>query len=206
MREYLPDYYRKDDSSNTGKLFKIIEKQEGILNTTYERMKAWRDIEQAEGQVLDDLGENINQPRGQATDEIYRVLLKSKLARNLSTGDINTIIRVLAIALDTDYENVTIQPKWNDPTDPEPAAIKLIEVPLVRLNEVGLSPSQFVRIIQRTVSAGVRVESVELEGTFEFGTTTLETDDNAGFADINRTVGGYFGSVFQPAEDIELPL
>lgn len=206
MLDQLPSNYSKSPDSNNAKLFRIFEKQEGVLRETYDRMRLWRDIEYAEGQVLDDLGENINQPRGVATDEVYRVLLKSKLARNLSTGDVNTIIQVLAIALDTDYSTIRIKPKWNDQDDPEPAAIKVIEVPLIRLNQVGLSPDQFARIVQKTVSAGVRVESVQLKGTFEFGGLSLETDSEAGFSDIEGTVGGYFGSAFVPSHDQNLPL
>lgn len=206
MLSMLPDYYKKTKDSNNYKLFSIFQRQEDILHETYDRMRLWRDIEFAEGHALDDLGENINQPRGTATDEIYRVLLKSKLARNLSTGDVNTIIQVLAIALDTDYSNVRIQQKWNDENNPEPAAIKVIEVPLKRLNEVGLSSNQFARIIQRTVSAGVRVESVQLEGTFEFGGLPITTDNETGFSGIDGIIGGYLGSAFVPSDNQNLPL
>ncbi|WP_088005595.1 hypothetical protein [Indiicoccus explosivorum] len=200
------DVFNKDSNSNLGKIIQIFSQQLQDLETTNIRIKEWRLIDNAEGVALDLIGENIQQPRGIATDEVYRVLLKSKIARNLSTSDINTIIRVLSLALDADPSTIRIQEKWNDPTEPEPAAIKVIEVPLAKINESGLAPEQFVKIIQKTVAAGVKVASIELTGTFEFGGLPMETDAAAGFSDVDGTTGGYFGAAFEPSSDQELPI
>lgn len=202
------DYFRKDPNSNIGKLMTIFAEQLQDLELTNQRIREWKDIDKAEGAALDEIGVELNQPRGAATDEIYRVLLKSKNARNLSTGDINTIIRVLSIALDAEPSEIQIKEQWNDPVDPQPAAISLIQLPLRKLNEVGMSPKQFVQIVQKTVAAGVRVASIELSGTFAFASlpSTIEYSDTAGFADENGTVGGYFGALFVDSEDSNLPV
>lgn len=208
MLNRLTDVYRKDPQSNIGKVIKILTDELDLLKTTFDRIEEWRDVEKAEGAVLDDLGMNVGQPRGAATDEIYRILLRSKVARNLSDGTIDTIIRVISIAVNADPKEIRIQELYNDPNNPEPAAIGLIQIPLRKLNEVGMSPKQFVQLVQRTVAAGVRVASIEMTGTFSFSShpTQSEYSDTEGFADIAQTVGGYLGAMFVDSNDTELPI
>ncbi|MUG68633.1 hypothetical protein GNP94_21925 [Paenibacillus campinasensis] len=207
MLRRLTDVYNKDPNSNIGRLIGILHEQMVQVNQTLHRIEDWRSIDKAEGVVLDRIGQNVVQPRGAATDEIYRVLLKSKVARNLSTSDTNTIIRVLALALDCEFSEIKIKPKWLDPEDPEPAAITLIQVPVQRLNEVGMSPMQFAQIIQHTVAAGVRVAQVELTGTFQFSSQYNQLESGpTGFADVDMTTGGTLGEVYEPGDDYELPI
>lgn len=201
------DYFAKQPKSNLSKLISIFSDELAVLENTNKQILLWREIDNAKGNALDLIGENVIQNRGVATDEVYRILLKSKIARNLSDGTINTIIQVISIALSTDPSTIKIVEKWNDIDEPEPAAIKLIELPLTKINEAGLDPLNFIRIIQRTVAAGVKVGIIELSGTFEFGDTTNSIDNMKGFGDINdETIGGYLGAVYTPANDQELPI
>ncbi len=200
------DFFKKNHDSNLGKLMTIFSEQLQQLDETNVTVKRWRSIDNAEGQGLDLIGETINQERGTATDEVYRLLLKSKLARSLSDGGINTLIRVLSIALDAHPSEIKITEKWNDELEPEPAAISLIEIPLFRLNEIGIAPDQFARIVQRTVAAGVKVNVIELAGTFAFGPIPMEQDPQKGFADVDQTTGGFLGSAFVPESDQDLPI
>jgi hypothetical protein len=208
MLKRLTDRYKKDPESNTAKIIKILADELEEIQSTFERIEEWKDVEVAEGAALDDLGTNVGQPRGVATDEIYRILLRSKVARNFSDGTIDTIIRVVSLAINADPKEIQIKELYNDPNNPEPAAIGLIQIPLRKLNEVGMSPKQFVQIVQKTVAAGVRVANVELSGTFAFASypTTIEYNDIAGFADENGTVGGYLGAMFVDSEDSNLPV
>lgn len=207
MLRRFTDVFNKNPSSNIGKLIGILYGQLKEVGDTLETVREWRDIDNAKGTTLDMIGHNIVQPRGAATDEIYRVLLKSKIARNLSQTDINTIIRVLALALNCDYSDIRIRPKFNDPVDPEPAALSLIRVPIKRLNEVGMSPMQFGQIIQKTVAAGVRVAQIELAGTFQLSSqySGLESG-KTGLADPDMTTGGTLGEVYVPGYDYTLPI
>ncbi|TKI65551.1 DUF2612 domain-containing protein [Lysinibacillus mangiferihumi] len=201
------DYFDKTPDSNISKLMSIFAAEAQEVKDTNDRIRQWRNIDDAEGVGLDLIGQNVNQPRGVANDEVYRILLKSKIARNLSDGTIDTIIQVLAIALSVEPKMIKIKEKWNDPLEPEPAAIKVIELPLTKLNEAGLDPTNFVRIVQRTVAAGVKVGVIELTGTFEFGDITNSIDNNKGLGDINNEViGGYYGAVYTPSQDNELPI
>lgn len=202
----LTDVFVKSPDSNLGKLCGIMADQLRRVQETNDRIRRWRDIDQAKGKTLDMIGSNVGQPRGAATDEVYRIMIKSRIARNLSTADINTIIRVLAIALDADYSEIKIEEMYNDPVSPEPSAIKVIQMPLAKLNEAGMTPNQFGKIVKRTVAAGVRVGVIELTGTFTFGAAPGEIDNNAGFGDIDGTIGGYFGAVYDPGQDTDLPI
>ncbi|KYD28182.1 hypothetical protein [Geobacillus stearothermophilus] len=208
MLNRLTDRYQKDPNSNIGKIIKILTDELELIKETFDRIEEWRDVDKAEGAVLDDLGVNVGQPRGVATDEIYRVLLRSKVARNFSDGTIDTVIRVISLAVNADPKEIRIKELYNDPENPEPAAIGLIQIPLRRLNEVGMSPKQFAQIVKKTVAAGVRVASIELTGTFSFSSqpTTPEYSDTEGFSDINQVIGGYLGAAFADSNDSNLPV
>ncbi|MFG3612367.1 hypothetical protein [Rummeliibacillus stabekisii] len=200
------DYFKKNEDSNLYKLISMFSGELGRIKETNNLIVEWRAIDKAQGKALELIGENINQSRGVATDEVYRVLLKSKIARNLSDGTINTIINVIAIALSTDKKSIKIVEGWTDELNPEPASIKLMEMPLEAINRAGIDPANFVRIIQKTVAGGVKVQSIELNGTFEFGDTSLAIDNSKGFADIDGTTGGYLGAAFNPSKEQDLPI
>lgn len=202
----LTDVFSRNPDSNIGKLCQIMSAQFAKLHEANERIRLWRDVDQAEGTTLDLTGENVGQARGAATDEVYRIMIKSKVARNLSTSDINTIIRVLSLALDCDYSEVNIEEMYTDPFEPEPAAIKLIQLPLEKLNAAGMSPYQFSQIVKRTVAAGIRIGVIELAGTFEYGNVGDPPDNDAGFADEEQTIGGTLGAAYSPGTGSELPI
>ncbi|KAF6591041.1 hypothetical protein [Paenibacillus sp. EKM205P] len=203
----LTDVFTKNPNSNIGKLFTIVAGPINDLETTFRTIEEWRDIDTAQGTTLDLIGGNVGQLRGAATDEIYRIMIKSKIARNLSKGDVNTIIRVIALAVGADYSEIKIQQKFSDPLDPEPAALSLMRLPLEKLNESGIELSQFVQIIQKTVAAGVSVQSIELAGTFEFGSLPEEYDTERGWGSTNDSViGGRLGAVYEPGKNTDLPI
>ncbi|MDG0873929.1 hypothetical protein L5D93_16400 [Paenibacillus thiaminolyticus] len=202
----LPDVIDKEDS-RFAQLVSVWLEQMNEIRATVERISAWKSIEQAEGAALDDIGGNLGQPRGQATDEIYRILLRSKLARMNASGDIDSIIGVLALALNTDPSVLAIREKQNDAHDPEPAAIQVVKVPYEQLNRVGMSPAQFVRLVQSVTSAGVRVAQVDLSGTFELSSMADEPEQSEhGLADEAMIVGGTLGDVYTPGHDYPIPV
>lgn len=202
----LTDAYNKDPHSNLGKLIGILVSEFEELQNVFQKIDDWRSVDKAEGKVLDDKGVDINQYRGTANDEIYRILLKSKTARDLSTGDTNTIIDVLSMAIGANKSEIGITETWMDEDSPEPAGIKLIEIPIAKLNEVGMTGNQFAKFVAATVAAGIYVQSIELQGTFQYGGLPLEIDSDKGFSDTDMTTGGYYGTVYQPDNEQDLPL
>jgi len=206
MLRRLTDNYNKDPDSNVGKLLNIAATEIEDLEETTDKIRLWRDIDHAEGETLDRIGYNVQQWRGPATDPVYRILIKSRIARNLSDGSVNSIIETLAITLDTSIEKVRISELWEN----EPAAIH-VDVPTEALNEVGFSLVQFGRLVNRIVAAGVRA-SVLLPGTFQFSSEydSVNIDNEKGFNELVEgepsDVGGFFGGVYDPADDPDLPM
>ena len=210
MLERLTDAYNKKPDGNLGKMLSIVASELSQLQSTLNTVETYRDIDQAEGNTLDRIGQNVQQFRGQAEDPVYRILIKSKIARNLSDGSVNTLIDTLTITLNTDPENVEVDELYNHPSNPEPAAV-FVSVPAERLNEVGLSLSQFGRLTNRIVAAGVRAE-VLFEGTFQFSSSydSVNIDNEKGFNELIEgepgDVGGFLGAIYDPADDPDLPM
>lgn len=201
----LTDAYTKNPNSNVGKLLVIMSEGIDDVKETLNRIESWRDINQAEGTTLDLIGENVGQPRGQATDEVMRILVRARVARNLSDGTFDGVIKALAVTLNTTPDKIKIKELYDDIDSPEPAAIAITGLPLDVLNESGLSANQFGLITQRVIAAGTRVAVIELAGTFSFATgTTIETSTE-GFANTALTTGGTL-SGFLVNDDTELPI
>lgn len=201
----LTDAYTKNPNSNVGKLLVIMSEGIDDVKETLNRIESWRDINQAEGTTLDLIGENVGQPRGQATDEVMRILVRARVARNLSDGTFDGVIKALAVTLNTTPDKIKIKELYDDIDSPEPAAIAITGLPLDVLNESGLSANQFGLITQRVIAAGTRVAVIELAGTFSFATgTTIETSTE-GFANTALTTGGTLSGLLVN-DDTELPI
>lgn len=101
MLSKLTDVFNKSPGSNIGKLFAIVSDQMDDLQATADTMELWRDIDEAEGVILDRIGlEILQEPRGGVSDEEYRIKLKTRIIVNyLSDGNIESIIKLLEVYL-----------------------------------------------------------------------------------------------------------
>lgn len=201
----LTDAYTKNPNSNIGKLLVIVSDQLDDVRNTLDRVEQWRDIDKAKGTTLDLIGENVGQTRGLATDEIMRILIRARVARNLSDGTFNGIISALAVTLNTTPDKIKIKELYDDIDDPEPAAIAITGLPLDVLNQSGLSATQFGKITQRVMPGGVRVAVIELAGTFSFASGTTNESSPEGFANVDGTTGGTLSGLLVN-DDTELPI
>jgi hypothetical protein len=205
MISRVVDAFAKNNNSNFSKLFIILSEKIDELNDTFTKIENWRDINQAEGKALDDIATNYGQKRGTTSDEILRVLIKARIARNMSDGTINKMIEALARSLDTETSTIKIKPLFSQG---EPAALMIEGIPIDALNRTGLTIPQFGYIAQAVAGAGIRVASVDLSGTFTFSSQSnvLETSTQFGFAPLNQSSGGTLGASFDPDEESQLPL
>lgn len=89
LRDYLPDLFNRENS-NISKLLEIIEFEIKDLTDLLNKVANWRSIDEARGKGLDELGANVGQARGKTTDEIYRVLIRGKVAREIQAMDQST--------------------------------------------------------------------------------------------------------------------
>lgn len=201
----LTDAFQKDEKSNIGKLFLIVDEQLTAARKTLTTAEKWRDIDNAKGRGLDLIGDNVAQNRGRSTDEIYRVLIRGKVARNISDGTTNRIIEALAKTLNCEYNEINIYTVKEDGEN-EPAAIIVKKAPLEALNKVGMSATQFSTIVQKTVAAGVRVAYINLNGTFSFSSIPDEIETSQFGFSSDGIDGGTLGGIFEPEDDYPLPI
>ncbi|MFT9496388.1 hypothetical protein [Anaerosolibacter sp.] len=201
MLEKLTDNYLKKPQSKIGKLLKLVTDEIEEIKATFETIEQWRDIDQAQGTTLDKAGKNVVQFRGVATDDVYKILIKAKIMRNLSDGGINTIIEILEVLLDIPASEVSVEELWPE----EPAAIQ-VDVKTETVNKTGLTLSQFGKLVDIIAAGGVRA-NVFFEGTFQFSSQAdiSELDPDAGFADDDQTTGGFFGALYDPGTETLLP-
>lgn len=205
MLKMIIDAMKNNPESVLGKLFSIIDQQLTDYNTTLDTAEQWIDIDKAQGVVLDEIGADVNQYRGQATDEIYRVMIRGKKARSSADGTINSMIQSLSQTLNCDPSQMEILSSI-EAGEGEPAAIVIKKAPLDALNRVGMSVNQFLQFVEQVVSGEGSISHVDLEGTFSFASgAEVETSD-LGFADISGATGGTLGGVFTPADDYKLPI
>jgi hypothetical protein len=197
----LTDNYNKNVGSGVYKLMQVtaqhIQENEDDLNTILN----WRDIDQAQGKALDELGQNVRQNRGQAPDDVYRILIKSKIKRNLSNGSVNTLIDFLSFILQVDKTTIKVTELWSDG---QPATLK-IDCPNDAVNATGLSRNQFGTLVNLVVAVGVKA-NVLFEGTFGFSSSDASETSSFGFADDALTTGGTLGDSFDPVNDYALPI
>ena len=201
----LADATYKGKDGNIYKLFQVIEDQLKNISDTEKQIRLYRSIDEAKGGTLDLIGSNYGQERGQATDEIYRTMIKAKISRMWCSGDFNGIINSLAITLQAEVTEFELIEEW-ETENGEIGVVSVVGVPIEALNHIGMTINQFKAIVKSLLPAGVRVESVSYEGTFAFASgEEIETDENAGFANDEQTIGGYLGFISSGA-DYELPL
>ncbi len=214
MIRRLPDVYSKLSDSNIEWLLSLPGAEINGINAALELTELWRNIDVAEGATLDLIGYNIQQWRGAASDPVYRILIKSKIISNMSDGSINTIISALSTVLGIDPSEIIITELY-ELTPPEPAAIS-IEIDPEILLEAGVTFNQTAAIVYRMIAAGVRLDFFS-EGTFELSSsydpapTDYEFDDEAGFNGLDTNedpldTGGWFGWLYSPADEPELPI
>lgn len=198
----LSDAYNKSENSNVTKLATITTNELNTLENVYESIYNARDVDQAAGHMLEMIGADVRQPRGQATDDVYRTMVKVKIQRNLSDGSIDNLIDFLAFILNTPAESVNIDELYEIG---RPATLH-IDVPLDKVSTTGLSIGQFGTLINLVIAGGVKAE-VLFEGTFELASgNTAEIDEEKGLSDVDQEQGGTLGSMYDPATDYELPV
>ena len=195
----------KQTSGTLYKVMSVLADEFSLIEQTLATIIAYRDIDKARGMTLDLIGQNINQKRGKATDEVYRILLKSKIARNLSDGTVNTIIDVISLSLSTNPSDVKILESWEVNPNAKPS-IELMKLPITKLLESGIDQENFVAIIQKTVAGGVQVKQVELEGTFELGDDYTDDLERGMTNAMEDTYGGILGEIFGSSRNEKLPI
>lgn len=140
----LPERFRKPNNQD---LYYVLYNGFSDIEDTFNDIEKSRDIDNAAGKTLDLIGANVGQFRCGEDDELYRLLIKTRIKANLSIGDIGTINEVSSILLKDIF--LGIRETWNTENLQEPSAI-------VYSVDAGIGQIPF-ELINRIKSAGVKV-------------------------------------------------
>lgn len=203
LADNLPDSYSKQTDSNNYKILSVEQVTAASLRKDIKDTEAILDINNAKGKTLELYGEMLNQPRGQASDDQYLFMIRSKIMRNISGGDYNSVIKAICATFNCKASEVFIKEKE------APCTVEIVSLPLGTLNTAGLTSKQTVELIKRLLPVCISIESFYFDGTFTFAENeeTSEYDEQAGFCDVESgTVGGYFGDFYSEESEIILPI
>lgn len=114
------------------------------------------DINNSEGDQLDNIGEIVGQPRLGTSDEIYRVLIKIRIGLNTSEGDIERVLTTWKMLTGT--SNVRLIESY-------PASIYLTTTTYIG-DAIG---NLLIDLFQDVIAAGVRLELIQIWDTDRFG-------------------------------------
>lgn len=207
LAKNLPDCYKKDKTSNNYKILEIERCATADLRKCLYEIESILDIENAKGAVLDAYGERFGQPRGRATDEQYRVMIKSKIVRSLSGCSYKGIVDAICFSFGCSPDDVYIAESETDPM-----TVSVEKAPLTEIINAGFTTMQAYQVIKSLLPAAIELESVSFEGTFEFSDREDDYDETAGFADIEGepfdedVIGGYLGAAESELDDAVLPI
>lgn len=85
--------------SNINTLIRVLTRFQLWLDNNFESIHSSWIIDEAVGEQLDEIGDDIHQPRYGASDDTYRFILKTKILASHSGGTINDIINIICNAL-----------------------------------------------------------------------------------------------------------
>ncbi|EHO52200.1 hypothetical protein [Lentilactobacillus kisonensis] len=88
--------------SNINTLIRVLTRFQLWLDNNFDSIHSSWIIDEAVGEQLDEIGDDIHQPRYGANDDTYRFILKTKLLAAHSGGTINDIINIVCNALQID--------------------------------------------------------------------------------------------------------
>lgn len=166
---------------------------ESLLNTYFVQIKELenlffdllnnRNIQSAIGLQLDNLGTILGEPRNGTTDDIYRVLLLTRITRNNSEGtpeDLIGIFNTIMGAVFSIYYEIF------------PAEFNLIAV-----NPTPIIPISSLRsILEQAKPAGVDLVTISQTGGSYFGFQADQSPNASGFGDTgNSGIGGDFTEI-----------
>jgi hypothetical protein len=147
MLEMLTSAYARAPESAIGKLMRIVadllEESFGSL----QKVRLWRDIDQAQGTTLDKWGLNCGVAREGLPDDLYRLVIKVKMAAMISGGDLETLFG--AISAITGIERGELRAY-----EIFPAKVWLT-IPIEKQDSLPVSASLLRRLIKRLLAAGI---------------------------------------------------
>ncbi|OXC07228.1 hypothetical protein AYP76_07515 [Ligilactobacillus agilis] len=139
---------------NINKLVTFFSEYLSVIYNLFRKIEYYRNIDNASGKLLDEIGQKIGEVRGQADDEFYRIMLKSKVASRKGDATVNGILTIIRNSLGVDVRNIKVIPLEN-----EPQAVIIKDIPLEFASD-SWKQQYLLKRIEGTVAAGIRVQEI----------------------------------------------
>lgn len=157
------------EGTNVNTVIRVLTDFQLWLDNGFESIHSAWVIDEAVGEQLDEIGDDIHQPRYGATDDAYRFILKTKILAAHSGGTINDIINIVCNALSIDPQTSGVKVKndyyWDgSKMVGEPQVVDIDQLP----TELITSNQSLKVLMDRLSSAtlnGVTVKSVAFMDT-----------------------------------------
>lgn len=170
--------------TNTRKLIRFLTDGLDGARNLYETIAAFRSVDNAKGLALDALGAKYGESRGQADDEFYRVMIKSKIIVRAGDATVDGILRAIQSSLNVLTKGILVeqirQPIGQKTIDlsAEPLAIRITKIPL-EIAKTEWEQDYLLRRIKSVVAAGVRVDYIQFIDTAGIVVRTVVSTNSA---------------------------
>lgn len=197
----LPDCYNKDPTSNNYKILQLLKYDAEKFQSTLQELWDCLDLDKAAGHTLAMYGDMVGQSRGLASDEQFKILIKTKIARNRCESNYKSVIDCICRVLDCQPSEMLIEEL------DAPCSVRLVDVPLDKIIGADLTPNQFSQIVATLLPAGVSLEIGSFSGTLVFSDEEMEASRDTGFCqNEGDNYGGTFGLLGDEGDSAVLPI
>lgn len=130
-------------------------------------IEEWKDVNNAKGKALDDMGENYGEYRGEADDDFFRFMIKARILASRSKATADDIINVIAQSLNLDKNHIKLQSNRqyaNGQFTGIPYSISLKKLPL-SFTTNDFEKRYLLRTIENVSAAGIDIKDISFLDT-----------------------------------------
>ena len=130
-------------------------------------IEQWKDVNNAKGKALDDMGKNYGEYRGEADDDFFRFMIKARILSSRSKATANDIINVIAQSLNLDKTRISLQSNrqyLNGQFTGIPYSISLKNLPL-SFTTSDFEKRYLLRTIENASAAGIDIKDISFLDT-----------------------------------------
>lgn len=130
-------------------------------------IEEWKDVNNAQGKALDDMGKNYGEYRGEADDDFFRFMIKARILASRSKATADDIINVIAQSLNLDKTHIKLQSNrqyLNGQFTGIPYSISLKNLPL-SFTASDFEKRYLLRTIENASAAGIDIKDISFLDT-----------------------------------------
>jgi hypothetical protein len=114
--------YSRDPESLLGRLFQLLsekfdslssERFDSLRKVIRDELMPLKEISSQSGQVLDEIGEIVREPRKGREDDVYRNFLYIAIQRNISNGSLSTMTGITRLIIGDEQVNSVVVSEQN---------------------------------------------------------------------------------------------